>query len=102
MARIESDMCGHHVRGIREVEPIQRFHQIPFRVVDLNAASRRRTRDRLRHKKQLVHRIEPNIRAALNLSCASGQYYSNTGLSLQIVELDSEIQFGGCNCYPVF
>ena len=50
-AGIKRDVCGHNIRRIREVEPIQRFRQLSLRVVDLNAASGSGTRNRLRDKK---------------------------------------------------
>ena len=42
VTRIQRNMCEHHIRRVGEIEPIQRLQQLSARVIDLNAASRRR------------------------------------------------------------
>jgi hypothetical protein len=81
--------------GVREIEPIERLLQNATGVVDINRTTRgRRTRNRLRHKKQLVNRVELDISTTEDLLFpAIGQNFCKSGLRGQIIDFDAGIIF---------
>src|ERR1700734_3072556 len=67
-AGLQCDVLRDDGTGVREIEPVERLLQHATGVVDINRTTRgRRTRNRLRHKKQLVNRIELDISTAEKL-----------------------------------
>src|SRR5262245_35921324 len=83
-------------RTLREMQAVDRLHEVAALVVDLDAAARGRgTRQRLLNEKELVHRIELHGLAALRLTACTGQATDDAGLRCEIVELDAEIDLGG-------
>lgn len=89
-------MDWENVKAPLEKKPVNRFHEITRRIVDLDAASigKLAIGKFLGNKKELVDRVEGNIRSARERAGRVGawQEHVDAGDTVQIVKLHARIE----------